>query len=66
MRHGTRITTVNVHDAKTENGLMISIEDDGVGIPDEEEGIIFEKGYGKNTGYGLHVTREILNLTAYS
>ncbi|TFG70049.1 MAG: hypothetical protein E4H25_03265 [Methanomassiliicoccus sp.] len=45
---------------------MISIEDDGVGIPDEEEGIIFEKGYGKNTGYGLHVTREILNLTAYS
>ncbi|MBU1158949.1 MAG: HAMP domain-containing histidine kinase [Candidatus Thermoplasmatota archaeon] len=63
LRHGTRITTINVHDAQTENGLIISIEDDGVGIPDQEKEIIFEKGYGKNTGYGLYVTREILDLT---
>ncbi len=63
MRHGTRVTTIRVHDTQTENGLIISFEDDGVGIPDNEKEIIFEKGYGKNTGYGLYVTREILDLT---
>ncbi len=63
LRHGTRVTTINIHDTQTENGLIISVDDDGIGVPDNEKEIIFEKGYGKNTGYGLYVTREILDLT---
>ncbi|WP_394339595.1 hypothetical protein [Methanospirillum lacunae] len=34
-------------------------EDDGIGISLEEKERIFEKGFGKNTGFGLFLTREI-------
>jgi len=38
-------------------------EDNGVGIMEEEKERIFERGYGKNTGLGLFLVREILSLT---
>lgn len=38
-------------------------EDDGTGIPVNEKERIFEKGFGKNTGFGLFLTREILHIT---
>ena len=37
--------------------------DCGVGIPDNEKEIIFVKGYGKNTGLGLSLIRDILSIT---
>ncbi len=45
---------------------MILWEDNGVGIPDEEKELIFNRGYGKNTGFGLFLVREILSLTGIS
>ena len=66
VRHGERVTTISVSDSETENGLVLVVEDDGVGIPDNEKEIIFERGFGKNTGYGLYITREILDLTGIS
>ena len=38
-------------------------EDDGVGISDENKEKIFDRGFGKNTGLGLFLSREILSLT---
>jgi len=38
-------------------------EDDGVGIPQEEKGQIFERGFGKNNGHGLFLVREMLAIT---
>ena len=43
--------------------LSSCVEDDGTGIPAEEKEKIFERGYGKNTGLGLFLTREILGIT---
>jgi signal transduction histidine kinase len=40
--------------------------DDGVGIPDDEKEKIFTRGFGKNTGYGLFLIREILSITGFS
>ncbi len=37
--------------------------DDGVGIPMQMKERIFRKGVGKNTGLGLFLTREILDIT---
>jgi len=48
------------------NELVIIIEDDGIGIPLDEKQKIFNKGFGKNTGYGLFLVREILNITNIS
>jgi signal transduction histidine kinase len=42
---------------------VIVVGDDGVGIPPALKEKIFEKGYGKNTGFGLFLAREILAIT---
>jgi signal transduction histidine kinase len=64
IRYGGKITTLkfSVHESG-DNHLMIC-EDDGNGIPAEEKERIFERGYGKNTGLGLFLVREILNITS--
>lgn len=43
--------------------LAICWEDDGSGIPNDQKERIFERGYGKNTGFGLFLSREILAIT---
>jgi signal transduction histidine kinase len=38
-------------------------EDDGIGVQETDKDRIFEKGFGKNTGLGLFLSREILSIT---
>ena len=63
LRHGVRVKKIAIDIRETENGLIIRYTDDGVGIPDSEKEKIFLKGYGKNTGLGLFVIREVLAIT---
>jgi PAS domain S-box-containing protein len=63
LRHGGRVTRISVSLTLTPAGLVITWEDDGVGIAAHEKGLIFERGYGKNTGFGLFLVREILQIT---
>ena len=46
-------------------GLVITIEDNGVGIAQEYKERIFEKDFGKSTGnsHSLFLAREILSIT---
>jgi PAS domain S-box-containing protein len=65
LRHGgADMTRITFSYRKKESGLEILYEDDGTGIPQDEEEIIFDRGYGKNTGFGLFFIREILAITA--
>jgi len=65
LRHGgTEMTRIRFSYRETKSGLEILYEDDGAGIPDDEKDMIFERGYGKNTGFGLFFIREILAITA--
>jgi PAS domain S-box-containing protein len=43
--------------------LILVCEDNGPGIPPENKEVIFIRGYGKNTGLGLFLIREILSIT---
>jgi len=63
VRHGGGIREIRLHSCADAQGLTIVFEDDGIGIPDEEKERIFERGYGKNTGLGLFLAREILSIT---
>ena len=63
MRYGEEITTIEFALEKRENDYIMICEDDGGGIPLDEKEKIFEKGYGKNTGFGLFISREILDIT---
>jgi len=42
-----------------DNDYFLVCEDDGAGIPVHEKEKIFERGFGKNCGLGLAVSREV-------
>jgi len=63
IRHGKQTKTIRVFAREAPDGLTIVWEDDGGGIPAGEKEKIFGQGYGKNTGLGLFLTREILSMT---
>ena len=63
LRHGRDVTSFRYFCHERPNGLLISYEDDGVGIMQREKETIFIRGKGKNTGLGLFLIREILALT---
>jgi PAS domain S-box-containing protein len=62
-RHGERATYIKVRFGQTDGAGQLYIEDDGVGIAADEKELIFRRGYGKNTGLGLYVSREVLGIT---
>ncbi|MCP1715779.1 PAS domain S-box-containing protein [Methanocalculus alkaliphilus] len=62
-RHAEGATGVTIHCEIREGNLIIIWEDDGPGIPDDQKERIFSRGVGKNTGFGLFLTREILAIT---
>ncbi len=63
LRHGAPAAHITIACSESPDGLLISWEDDGVGVAYEEKEMIFQRGYGKNTGLGLFLAREILAIT---
>jgi PAS domain S-box-containing protein len=63
VRHGKRVSGITVRCERDPDGLLVIVEDDGVGVKPHEKEKIFTKGYGKNTGFGLFLAREILAIT---
>jgi len=63
MRHGQRVTEVRVSSHRSKENLVVVWEDNGIGIEKDDKERIFERGYGKNTGLGMFLAREILSLT---
>ncbi len=64
-RHGCS-SRIRIRGLPREQGFAIICDDDGEGIPVEMKDLIFEQGYGRNTGYGLFLAREILSITGLS
>ena len=63
-RHGERVRHISFSTLQYGlDYLALVYEDDGVGVHEEDKARIFEKGFGKNTGLGLFLTREILSIT---
>jgi len=63
VRYGLTVTVIRVFYSDSQEGLTVIYEDNGIGIPTDEKKRIFERGYGKNTGLGLFLAREILAIT---
>jgi len=63
IRHGGPVTRIRITVKMQEPRLMLIYEDNGVGIPHDQKERVFEKGFGKNTGLGLFLIREILEIT---
>ena len=63
VRHGGKITTIRFFIGERGAEHLLMCEDDGEGVMPDEKEKIFLKGYGKNTGMGLFLSREILSIT---
>jgi PAS domain S-box-containing protein len=66
LRHGGGVTRIRIYLAESEGGVRIVYEDDGIGIPEAEKERIFKRGFGRQTGFGLFLAREILAITDLS
>jgi signal transduction histidine kinase len=63
LRHGERVTQMDFSCRETGAGLIIVYADNGVGISAEDKTLLFRKGFGKHSGLGLFLSREILAIT---
>ncbi|MDD1772937.1 MAG: PAS domain S-box protein [Methanomassiliicoccales archaeon] len=55
--------SLKISDTVRDGDLMIVFQDDGKGVPADQKEMIFELGFGQNTGLGLFLAREILAIT---
>ncbi|MFA6363490.1 PAS domain S-box protein [Methanoregula sp.] len=62
-QYGVKISKIQFSLQESADGCCIICEDDGVGILPEDKERIFDRGFGKNTGMGLYLAREILSIT---
>ncbi len=60
VRYGGKISSIRFSAEKANGNLVIICEDDGEGVHAGEKEKIFDRGYGKNSGMGLFLSREIL------
>ena len=63
VRYGGTIHEIRVRFEDRDGSSVLVWEDDGTGIPADEKSSVFDRGFGKNTGLGLFLVREILTLT---
>ena len=61
--HGGNVTAITIGCERQPDGLTVYVEDNGPGIAAHEKEKIFSQGYGKHTGLGLFLAREILSIT---
>jgi len=64
--HAHGLTRIAISAEKEEPDLVVVCEDDGPGIPEAERKTLFDRGHGRNRGYGLWLAGEILSITGAS
>ncbi len=63
IRHGGDAKNIRFSVVHADEALILVCQDDGAGIPAGDKQHIFDKGFGKNTGLGLFLSREVLGIT---
>jgi len=65
-RHGGTATELRVSFEDLGTHGQVTVEDNGAGIPVADKDRVFERGYGRGTGWGLFLAREILAITGFT
>ncbi|NLD57456.1 MAG: HAMP domain-containing histidine kinase [Methanomicrobiales archaeon] len=60
---GAGMKNIKLTSRETPDGLLLVYEDDGTGIADADRKRLFDRGFGKHTGLGLFLSREVLAIT---
>lgn len=60
---GDQMTVIRISSQLSEGYLTLVCEDNGTGIAVDDKKRLFTQGFGKHTGLGLFLSREILSIT---
>jgi signal transduction histidine kinase len=63
LRHGGHVTRMSFSFQETDRGGVIICQDNGAGILPDDKKHLFKRGFGKHSGLGLFLSREILSIT---
>ncbi|MFA6362857.1 sensor histidine kinase [Methanoregula sp.] len=63
LQHGERVSDIRLSVKKDDPALLLVYEDNGTGVIPKEKEKIFLKGFGKHTGLGMFLIKEILSIT---
>jgi PAS domain S-box-containing protein len=64
LRHGgEKLDRIQLSFQETPDHIICFYEDNGAGVPPKDKPLIFNRGYGKNTGLGMFLAKEILAIT---
>ncbi|MDE4908785.1 PAS domain S-box protein [Methanogenium marinum] len=63
IHHGKSVTQIHVSFRNEESIGIITVKDNGIGVPTDMKEKIFSKDVGSNTGLGLFLVSEILKIT---
>lgn len=63
LRYAAPFSTIGLSYQESGARMVICIRDDGAGISPKDKEHLFERGFGRNTGLGLFLSREILAIT---
>ena len=66
IRHGGDITEIRVSFRKRDGKVVLVFEDNGVGVSEDIKEQIFDQGFGRGSGLGLFLVKEILDITGIS
>jgi signal transduction histidine kinase len=67
LKHGQKVTTISLSSSEGRDGLTIVVEDDGIGVAEDNKGLIFQREHmSGRRSHGLFLTAEILRMTDIS
>ena len=66
LKHGENVSHIKVNYKDGKEGLRLAYEDDGIGIPEDEKGNIFKEDYGKGTGHGLYLIKQMCEVYSWT
>jgi PAS domain S-box-containing protein len=59
LKYGQKTTTIKLSFHKNKDNLLLVYEDNGVGISEDMREHLFERGFGKGTGFGLYSMKRV-------
>jgi signal transduction histidine kinase len=67
-KHGVKATRVSLRFSKSEDGVKLYYEDNGVGISDENKLRLFTEGFttGNGSGLGLRLAKKMVDVYGWS
>ncbi|MFB3890115.1 MAG: PAS domain S-box protein [Candidatus Bathyarchaeia archaeon] len=67
LKYGEKITRIRIHtEGNQDGGSDLVYEDNGVGIDPNVKSMLFKKGFGKGTGYGLYLIKRICEMYGWT